>query len=157
MNPKLSKVSRSSVLKSINDFDKKGIERSLNELGFKNSTHYLLKYNNILYPSKAVIGHAYNLQFPTHVKTNHINISGGINKGHAAYCLIKLGFTIVDNQGKNITLMSSSNEITDNMSSETININNLDNEYWKEKDKLVIIFALIVLAFGILSIVTSIF
>ena len=131
MNPKLSKVSASYVLRSINDFDKKGIDQCLNELGFKNSTHYLLKYKSNLYPSKAVIGHAYNLQFPNLIKTNHINISGGINKGHAAYCLIKLGFTIVDSQGKAITLMSSGNKITDNKPNKT-NIDNL--ETYKKKD-----------------------
>ena len=140
MNPKLSKVSASFVLRSINDFDKKGIQQCLKELGFKNSTHYLLKYKNNLYPSKAVIGHAYNLQFPNNVKTNHINISGGINNGHAAYCLINLGFTIVDNQGKTITLINSDNKI------DRTNIDNLDKKNWREKDKLVIIFALLVLA-----------
>ncbi len=96
MYPDLSKVSYNFVIKAIKEYDSLGSIDFFSKSGFGESRKYLLKFKSAFYPSKAIIGYAYNLQFPNYTKATSKNISGGINKGHAAYALNKLGFEIID-------------------------------------------------------------
>tara|TARA_B100001939_G_scaffold66108_1_gene54974 strand:- start:1372 stop:1665 length:294 start_codon:yes stop_codon:yes gene_type:complete len=96
MNPDLSQVSYNYVIKAIEEYDSLGSTEFFSLSGFAESKKYLLKYGSAFYPSKAIIGYAYNLQFPNYVKATPKNISGGINQGHAAFALNRLGFEIVD-------------------------------------------------------------
>ena len=84
------RVTRADVLRAIREYDKQGSERFFSEHGFAPTTTYELVLKRRRYPSKAVLGAAY--EFATGKRLASGDFEGG--KTGAVRVLGKLGFTI---------------------------------------------------------------
>jgi hypothetical protein len=84
---------RKSILEAIKEYDILGEEGFLSKYGFGKSRRYFLKYNNRLYDSKAIVGVAYGIEFPTEGFLKPEEFSGGFNT--VQKLLEQLGFEVV--------------------------------------------------------------
>ena len=87
-------VTRSHVLRAIQDYDRLGPEAFFSEHGFAPTTTYDLVWNERPYPPKAILGTAY--EFATGRRLASGDFEGG--KSGAVRVLGNLGFTIVPRQ-----------------------------------------------------------
>jgi hypothetical protein len=83
-------VTKSDVLKAIQEYDRLGPERFFSEHGFGPSRSYALIWDQRQYPHKAILGTAYALA--TGQRLSSGDFEGG--KSGAVRVLGKLGFTI---------------------------------------------------------------
>jgi hypothetical protein len=83
-------VTRSHVLRAIQDYDRLGPEKFFSEYGFGRATTYDLVWNESRYPPKAILGTAY--EFATGQRLGSGDFEGGRTGAVAA--LGKLGFTV---------------------------------------------------------------
>lgn len=70
---------RSSILSSIKEYDKVGKDNFLNKYGYKDSRKYYLSYNGKEYDSKAIVGVAFQYEYPTEPYLQSTEFSGGKN------------------------------------------------------------------------------
>jgi hypothetical protein len=85
-----SRVTRRDVLRAIREYDRLGPERFFSEHGFAPTTTYQLVRDERRYPSKAVLGAAY--EFATGSRLGSGDFEGG--KNGAVRVLTELGFSI---------------------------------------------------------------
>jgi hypothetical protein len=83
-------VTRSEVLRAIDEYDRLGPDRFFAEHGFAPTTTYDLVWNERFYPPKAILGTAY--EFATGRRLASGDFEGG--KSGAVKVLGGLGFTI---------------------------------------------------------------
>jgi hypothetical protein len=83
-------VTRDNVLRAIQEYDRTGPDQFFAQHGFGPAQRYLLVYNDRRYPSKAVLGVAY--EFATGHRLGSDDFEGG--KSGAAAVLRRLGFEI---------------------------------------------------------------
>ena len=83
-------VSRSDVLRAMQEYDQLGPERFYSQHGFAPTTTYELVSDERRYPPKAILGTAY--EFATGERLGSSDFEGG--KTGAVRVLEKLGFTI---------------------------------------------------------------
>jgi hypothetical protein len=83
-------VTRSHVLRGIQEYDRLGPERFFSKHGFAPTTTYELVWDERRYPPKAILGTAY--EFATGQRLASGDFEGG--KTGAVRVLGKLGFTI---------------------------------------------------------------
>lgn len=84
------RVTRSDVLRAIQEYERLGAERFFSDHGFGPTTTYELVWDKHLYPPKAILGAAY--EFATGQKLSSGDFEGG--KSGAVRVLGKLGFDI---------------------------------------------------------------
>ena len=84
------RVTRTDVLRAIQEYDRLGAERFFSEHGFGPTTTYELVWDERHYPSKAILGTAY--EFATGQRLSSGDFEGG--KTGAVKVLEKLGFTV---------------------------------------------------------------
>jgi hypothetical protein len=84
------RVTRTDVLRAIQEYDRLGPERFFSEHGFGPTTTYELVWDERHYPSKAILGTAY--EFATSQRLSSGDFEGG--KTGAVRVLGKLGFTV---------------------------------------------------------------
>ena len=84
------RVTRTDVLRAIQEYDRLGPERFFSEHGFGPTTTYELVWDERHYPSKAILGTAY--EFATGQRLSSGDFEGG--KNGAVRVLGKLGFTV---------------------------------------------------------------
>lgn len=82
-----------SILEAIKEYNILGEDGFLSKYGFGKSRSYFLKYNNCLYDSKAIVGVAYGIEFPTEGYLKSEEFSGGFNT--VQKLLEQLGFEVV--------------------------------------------------------------
>jgi len=78
----------------VKEFDRLGQTAFLDKYGFGEATMYLLRVNEKLYDSKAIVGVAYGFEHPSEGTLNNQEFSGGVSPGAAAWQLQQLGFQI---------------------------------------------------------------
>lgn len=86
--------SRQAGLDAIRECDEMGRDRFLAHYGFKRARWFLLVHNGKFYDSKAIVGVAHKLQFPSQGALKASEFSGG--KQAAAAKLRSLGFEVVE-------------------------------------------------------------
>ena len=84
------RVTRTDVLRAIQEYDRLAAERFFSEHGFGPTTTYELVWDERHYPSKAILGTAY--EFATGQRLSSGDFEGG--KTGAVRVLGKLGFTV---------------------------------------------------------------
>jgi hypothetical protein len=84
------RVSRTDVLRAMQEYDQLGPERFYSQHGFAPTTTYELVSDERRYPPKAILGTAY--EFATGERLGSSDFEGG--KTGAVRVLEKLGFTI---------------------------------------------------------------
>jgi hypothetical protein len=84
------RVTRRDVVHALEEYDRMGADRFFAEHGFGPAKQYLLVYNDRLYPSKAILGVAY--EFATGRRLGSDDFEGG--KSGAAAVLRRLRFEI---------------------------------------------------------------
>jgi len=87
------RVTRSDVLRAIQEYDRLGAEQFFSDHGFGPTTTYELIWEKQAYPPKAILGAAYEFAAGQQLRSG--DFEGG--KSGAVRVLGKLGFTI---QGK---------------------------------------------------------
>jgi len=85
-------VTRRDVLRAVAEYDRIGPDQFFAQHGFGPAQRYLLVYNRRSYPSKAILGVAY--EFATGYRLGSDDFEGG--KSGAAAVLRRLGFEIRD-------------------------------------------------------------
>jgi len=90
MSVNWDQVSRTDVLRAIQEYDGLGPERFFSEHGFAPTTTYELIWDERRYPPKALLGTAY--EFATGRRLASTDFEGG--KSGAVKVLGKLGFTV---------------------------------------------------------------
>ena len=85
-----NRVTRSDVLRAIQEYDQLGPEQFFSRHGFAPTTTYELVWGKRRYPPKAILGTAY--EFATGKKLGSADFEGG--KAGAVSVLGKLGFTV---------------------------------------------------------------
>lgn len=90
MSPNWDQVTRTEVLRAIQEYDRLGPEAFFTEHGFAPTTTYELVWDERRYPPKAILGTAY--EFATGQRLSSGDFEGG--KSGAVRVLGKLGFTI---------------------------------------------------------------
>jgi hypothetical protein len=90
-----ARVTRGDVLRAIGEYDRLGPERFFSEYGFGPARSYELVIGSRRYPSKAILGVAYELAAGQRLGSG--DFEGG--KGDAAAILSKLGFEVQVTQG----------------------------------------------------------
>ena len=88
------RVSRTDVLRAMQEYDQLGPERFYSQHGFAPTTTYELVSDERRYPPKAILGTAY--EFATAERLGSSDFEGG--KTGAVRVLEKLGFTIQKKQ-----------------------------------------------------------
>ena len=88
------RVSRTDVLRAMQEYDQLGPERFYSQHGFAPTTTYELVSDERRYPPKAILGTAY--EFATGERLGSSDFEGG--KTGAVRVLEKLGFTIQKKQ-----------------------------------------------------------
>jgi hypothetical protein len=88
------RVTRTDVLRAINEYDQLGPERFYSEHGFAPTTTYELVWDERRYPPKAILGTAY--EFATGQRLGSSDFEGG--KTGAVRVLGNLGFSIQKKQ-----------------------------------------------------------
>ena len=86
---------RESVLRACAEYERLGQQLFLNTYGFGEATKYLVRVEDRLYDSKAIVGVAYSYEHPSEGVLNCHDFSGGVSPGAAAWQLRRLGFEIV--------------------------------------------------------------
>jgi hypothetical protein len=89
-SPAWDNVTRTDVLRAIEDYDRLGPESFFSEHGFARATTYELLWDERRYPPKAILGTAY--EFATGQRLASGDFEGG--KAGAVRVLGKLGFTV---------------------------------------------------------------
>ena len=84
------RVTRADVLRAIKEYDRLGPERFFSQHGFAPTTTYELAWEERRYPSKAILGTAY--EFATGWRLGSSDFEGG--KAGAVRVLGELGFTV---------------------------------------------------------------
>jgi hypothetical protein len=82
-----------AVVKAIREFDTLGRGSFLLKYGFKRAKSYFLEFDKKLYDSKAIVGAAFEYQFPQKGPLRPENFSGG--KRTVAPKLESLGFKVI--------------------------------------------------------------
>jgi hypothetical protein len=90
MSVNWDQVSRTDMLRAIQEYDRLGPERFFSEYGFAPTTTYELIWDERRYPPKALLGTAY--EFATGRRLASTDFEGG--KSGAVKVLGKLGFTV---------------------------------------------------------------
>ena len=90
MSPNWDQVTRTEVLRAIQEYDRLGPEAFFTEHGFAPTTTYELVWDERRYPPKAILGTAYELATGQRLASG--NFEGG--KTGAVKVLGKLGFTV---------------------------------------------------------------
>jgi len=85
-----ARVTRGDVLRAVEEYDQLGAQRFFSDHGFGPARGYELAVGNRRYPSKAILGVAYELA--TGQRLGSGDFEGG--KGGAADVLVKLGFEV---------------------------------------------------------------
>lgn len=88
------RVTRTEVLRAIQEYDRLGAKRFFSEHGFAPTTTYELVWDERRYPPKAILGTAY--EFATGQRLGSSDFEGG--KSGAVKVLGKLGFTVQPRQ-----------------------------------------------------------
>ena len=88
--PSWSQVTRSDVMRAVDEFDRLGQEQFLSQYGFGRATAYLLMHQGRSYDSKAILGVAYLIA--TGRKVGPHDFSGGALG--AAGVLRNMGFDV---------------------------------------------------------------
>jgi hypothetical protein len=83
-------VTRESVVRAIDEYDRLGAEKFFSAHGFAPTTTYDLMWDGRRYPPKAILGTAY--EFATGVRLASGDFEGG--KSGAVTVLGRLGFTV---------------------------------------------------------------
>jgi hypothetical protein len=83
-------VTRRDVVRAVEEYDRMGPDRFFAQHGFGPAKRYSLVYNDRRYPSKAILGVAY--EFATGHRLGSDDFEGG--KSGAAAVLRRLGFEI---------------------------------------------------------------
>ncbi len=89
----LADITRSEVVRAIEEFDRLGRDAFLQSHGFQASRRYLLVHKGIEYDSKAIVGVAHGF-LPGQRPLAAAEFSGG--QDHAVRLLYRLGFHVVD-------------------------------------------------------------
>lgn len=89
--------SRAAVLEAIAEYDRLGASAFLARYGFGPSWRYRLVHEGRDYDSKAIVGVAHGVEFPTEGPLRSGDFSGGVHG--AAAVLRRLGFEVVDQGG----------------------------------------------------------
>jgi 5-methylcytosine-specific restriction endonuclease McrA len=84
---------RQAIIKAIEECDRLGRERFLEEYGFGQAKAYFLEHQGRHYDSKAIVGAAHGIQFPDLGPLTSSDFSGGENT--VARLLEKLGFHVL--------------------------------------------------------------
>ncbi|MGO9511260.1 MAG: hypothetical protein ACLPXZ_29465 [Mycobacterium sp.] len=90
MNPNWDPVTRTEVLRAIQEYDRLGPEAFFSAHGFAPTTTYELIWNERRYPPKAILGTAY--EFATGQRLSSGDFEGG--KAGAVRVLGRLGFNV---------------------------------------------------------------
>ena len=90
MSPNWDQVTRTEVLRAIQEYDRLGPKAFFAEHGFAPTSTYELVWDERRYPPKAILGTAY--EFTTGQRLSSGDFEGG--KSGAVRVLAKLGFTI---------------------------------------------------------------
>jgi hypothetical protein len=88
-----SDITRTSVLRAMEEYDNEGAERFLDRHGFGTSKKYILRYEGREYASKAIVGVAHGYARPDLGALASSEFSGGVYG--AAKVLTDLGFEVV--------------------------------------------------------------
>jgi len=90
MSPNWDHVTRTEVLRAIQEYDRLGPEAFFSAHGFAPTTTYVLVWDERRYPPKAILGTAY--EFATGQRLASGDFEGG--KSGAVKVLGELGFTV---------------------------------------------------------------
>jgi hypothetical protein len=85
-----ARVTRGDVLSAVEEYDRLGAQRFFSDHGFGPAKSYELVVGDRRYPSKAILGVAYEVA--TGQRLSSDDFEGG--KGGAADVLVKLGFEV---------------------------------------------------------------
>lgn len=91
-------ISRESVLRAIDEFDRTGRDAFLRRYGFHRARKYLIDHRGRLYDSKAIYGVAHRFEYAGAGPLSSNKFSGG--KDHICPKLEQLGFRIIDLDAK---------------------------------------------------------
>lgn len=76
---KLSSIqNRSSIISTIEEYDKLGKNKFLNKYSYRESTKYFIEYNNKEYDSKAIIGVSFKYEFLKEEPLRNTEFTGGL-------------------------------------------------------------------------------
>jgi hypothetical protein len=87
-------LSRTSVLRAIDEFDRTGRNAFLRKYGFHRSRKYLIEHRGRLYDSKAIYGVAHRFEYAGAGPLSSKKFKGG--KDHICPKLEHLGFSIIE-------------------------------------------------------------